>query len=61
MTLDPAYASFNEDRLGSLRPGKLADYVILDTDILTVDLPEILKTKVIATVIDGRPMYGKLE
>ncbi|KLO17744.1 hypothetical protein SCHPADRAFT_820968 [Schizopora paradoxa] len=61
MTLDPAYASFNEDRLGSLTPGKLADYVVLDTDIMTVEFPDILKTKVIATVIDGRPVYGKLQ
>lgn len=60
MTLDPAYASFNENRLGSLTPGKLADYVILDTDIMTVDFSEILQTKVIATVIDGRLVYGKL-
>lgn len=60
MTKDPAYASFNEEHLGSLVPGKLADFVVLDTDIMTVPASEILGTKVVATVIDGSPMYGKL-
>ena len=60
MTKDPAYASFNEEHLGSLVPGKLADFVVLDTDIMTVPFSEILSTKVVATVIDGRPVYGKL-
>ncbi len=61
MTLDPAYASFNEKRLGSLTPGKFADYVVLDTDIMTAEFSDILKTKVVATVIDGRPVFGKLQ
>ena len=60
MTLDPAYASFQEESLGSLTPGKRADYVVLDTNIMTVPFNEILKAKVVATVIDGRPAYGKL-
>ena len=60
MTKDPAYASFNEEHLGSLESGKLADFVVLDTDIMTVPELDILSTKVIATVVDGRPMYGKL-
>ena len=60
MTLDPAYAAFQEDYLGSLTPGKRADYVVLDTNIMTVPFDEILQAKVIATVIDGRPVYGSL-
>jgi predicted amidohydrolase YtcJ len=60
MTLDPAYAAFQEDYLGSLTPGKRADYVVLDTNIMTAPFSEILKTKVVATVIDGRPVYGGL-
>ena len=59
MTIDPAYASFTEDKLGSIVPGKRADYVILSDDIMSIPPPEILKTTVIATVIDGRPVYGK--
>ncbi|PCH43061.1 hypothetical protein WOLCODRAFT_132641 [Wolfiporia cocos MD-104 SS10] len=60
MTLDAAYASFAEHNLGTLAPGKKADYVVLDTDIVQEDTPvdAILTTKVRATVIDGRVMYG---
>jgi predicted amidohydrolase YtcJ len=60
MTLDAAYASFSEDILGSLSIGKKADFVILDRDIMTVPVEEILGAKVIATVIDGEVVYGKL-
>jgi len=58
MTLDAAYASFAEHELGSLTPGKKADFVILDHDIMTVPFSEILSTKVQATVIDGSVAYG---
>lgn len=60
MTIDPAYASFTEDILGSLVPGKRADYVVLSKDIITVSTGEILETKVIATVLDGKVVYGSL-
>lgn len=60
MTLDAAYAAFQEDFLGSLMAGKRADYVVLDTNIMTVPFNEILQAKVVATVIDGRPAYGGL-
>lgn len=60
MTIDPAFASFTEDMLGSLEPGKRADFVILSQDIMTVPETEILQTKVIATVIDGRAAYGDI-
>ena len=60
MTLDAAYAAFAEDRLGSLVPGKKADYVVLDRDIMSENTPvhEILETVVQATVVDGRIAYG---
>ncbi len=60
MTLDPAYASFADHDLGSLTPGKKADFVVLDRDIMTLPVQEILQTKVCATVIDGRVAYGTL-
>ncbi|KAL5498212.1 hypothetical protein ACEPAH_2342 [Sanghuangporus vaninii] len=60
MTFDAAYASFNEHELGSLTPGKRADFVVLDTDIMTVvPASRILQAKVMATVVDGRPVYGR--
>lgn len=58
MTLDPAYASFTEDSLGTIAPGKRADYVVLSQDIMSIPAFKILDTKVMATVIDGRPVYG---
>jgi predicted amidohydrolase YtcJ len=60
MTLDAAYASFSENTMGSLTPGKKADFVVLDRDIMTVPFSDILETKVSATVIDGEVMYGYL-
>ncbi|KAI6118109.1 amidohydrolase family-domain-containing protein [Pisolithus sp. B1] len=60
MTLDAAYASFSESVIGSLTMGKKADFVVLDRDIMTVPEPEILGTKVLATVIDGEVVYGGL-
>ncbi|KAJ7124911.1 amidohydrolase family-domain-containing protein [Mycena epipterygia] len=59
MTIDPAYASFTESTLGSLESGKRADFVILSQDIMTVPMDRVLDTKVIATVIDGSPVYGR--
>ncbi|GJJ06290.1 hypothetical protein Clacol_000481 [Clathrus columnatus] len=45
---------------GSLTPGKRADYSILSKDIMEIPPQEILRTKVIATVLDGEVVYGKL-
>jgi predicted amidohydrolase YtcJ len=61
MTLDAAYASFREHDLGSLTPGKKADFVVLDRDIMTIPIAEVLETKVLATVVDGDVVYGSLE
>ncbi|KAG8213763.1 amidohydrolase family-domain-containing protein [Butyriboletus roseoflavus] len=60
MTIDAAYASFMEDTLGSITPGKRADFVVLSQDIMTVSTDQILKTRVQATFIDGKPVYGSL-
>ena len=56
-TRDGAYATFDEDVRGSLAPGKLADFVVLSKDILTVPPAEILKTKVLLTVMGGKDTY----
>lgn len=60
MTIDPAYASFMEDTLGSITPGKRGDFVVLSQDIMTVSTDQILKTRVHATFIDGKLVYGSL-
>ncbi len=56
-TIDAAYAGFAEDRLGSLEPGKRADFVILDRDILAVPAEEFLEARVVATYLDGVVVY----
>ena len=53
-TLGAAYASYDEQRKGSLVPGKLADLIVLDRDIFSIDPMEILHTQVEATMIDGQ-------
>lgn len=60
MTIDPAYASFTEDLIGSLEIGKRADYVVLSQDIMTIPTDKILATKVLATALDGETVYGDL-
>ena len=56
-TRDGAYASFDEKVRGTLSQGKLADFVVLSKDILTIPLEEILTTKVLLTVMGGKEMY----
>ncbi len=58
-TLNGAYASFQEDLLGSLKPGKLADITVLSRDIMTVPEPEILNTEVLMTIVGGRVLFLK--
>jgi predicted amidohydrolase YtcJ len=57
MTIWPAYAAFQERVMGSITPGKYADFVILDRDIMTVPDSEILSTRVLSTWIGGKSVY----
>jgi predicted amidohydrolase YtcJ len=54
-----AYAEFMENEKGSLEEGKLADFVILSNDIMTVPVKEILSTEVEMTVVGGKIRYQK--
>ncbi len=58
-TWNAAYASHSEKDLGSLEAGKLADMVLLDKNVMTVDPKEILSTQALATVIGGEVVYEK--
>jgi predicted amidohydrolase YtcJ len=58
-TLGGAYAAFEERTKGSLEPGKVADFVMLTNDIMTVPPPEILTTRVKMTVVGGEIVYSE--
>ena len=58
MTIWAAYSNFEENEKGSLEKNKLADFVILDRDIMNCDIRDVLKTKVIATYINGEKVYS---
>jgi predicted amidohydrolase YtcJ len=58
MTIWPAYAAFEERILGSLTPGKYADFVVLDRDIMRIPETEIMKTTVLYTFVGGTPVYA---
>ena len=52
-----AYAAFAEDRLGSLEPGKRADFLIVDRDIMLATPAQIRNLQVLQTWIAGRPAF----
>ncbi len=56
-TIWAAYGAWQEDVLGSIEKGKLADLTILNKDILTINPPEILTTKVVTTIVAGQIVY----
>ena len=60
MTIDPAHASFTENILDSVEPGKRAGFVVLSQDIMEIPAEEILKAEVLATVMGGLVVYGKV-
>jgi predicted amidohydrolase YtcJ len=57
-TRNNAFAGFQEDRLGVIAPGFLADLAIWDTDLLAVDPVKIRQTKTLRTFVNGRQRYG---
>lgn len=60
-TLNAAYLSFDEQRKGSIEPGKLADLVVLSSDILSCPEDEIRAIESLATMVDGKLVYSRLD
>lgn len=58
-TLGNAFAAFEDHFKGSIRPGKVADFVILSNDLIKCSDEEILQTKVLYTITDGKIRYSK--
>jgi len=59
MTIWAAKAAFEEKEKGSLEKGKAADFIMLDTDLITCDLINVLKATVKETYINGKQVYKK--
>ncbi len=57
-TIDAAYGAFEEDIKGSIEVGKLADFTILDKDIVTIPEDDILTTNVMMTIVGGKILYN---
>jgi hypothetical protein len=58
-TLHSAYASFEEDEKGSLEPGKLADFAVLDRDLTEVPEEDLADIEVLATAVGGRILFAR--
>ena len=58
-TIWPAYGAFMEDITGTIEEGKVADFTVLDKDIMTVPDEEILTAHVKMTIIDGKVVFEK--
>lgn len=60
-TLDAAYAAHQEEVLGSLEPGKWADFILIDRDFFEVPEQEIWQTQVLESWVAGEKVYSKTE
>lgn len=58
-TLNGAYVMRQEDKVGSLEVGKLADFIVLDKDIFSISSNQIKNTKIVMTIFNGEEIYRK--
>ena len=56
-TADAAYAGFNENEVGQLKPGLRADFVVLASDPLAMPASQLDDLQVESTWVDGKPAY----
>jgi predicted amidohydrolase YtcJ len=56
-TRNGAYAGFEEDKKGMLSPGKLADFIVIDRDLLAVPVDELKDVKVQETYVGGQRIF----
>ena len=61
VTINAAWQVHEEDSKGSLVVGKRADLVVLDTDPLSIDPAKLYMIKVVATIKDGKTVFGAVE
>jgi predicted amidohydrolase YtcJ len=58
-TAGPAYASFEEERKGTLAPGMLADIVVMSGDLFAAPVEKVKDFEIEATIFDGRVVYSR--
>ena len=58
-TVENAYAAFEENIKGSLKPGMLADITVLSKDILTIPEEQILSAEVDYTIVGGKTVFER--
>jgi predicted amidohydrolase YtcJ len=58
-TYEGAFASFEEDRKGMIKPGMLADMVLIDRDLTAIPADTIREAKVLRTIVGGRVVYSR--
>jgi predicted amidohydrolase YtcJ len=56
-TRNGAYLGFEESKKGSLEPGKLADFIMVDRDVLSVSPEELKDVKALKTFVGGELVY----
>jgi predicted amidohydrolase YtcJ len=57
-TRGAAYAGFAEGKIGSLEPGKWADFILVDRDVSEVDPQALARTKVLETWVAGKKAWS---
>ena len=56
-TKNTAYGSFKENVKGNIEIGKIADFTLIDRDISLLSVNDILKCKIVATIVNGEMVY----
>lgn len=55
----PAYAAFQEDKLGTIEVGKVADFTIFETDLMIAEPADILNAQAVMTIVDGKVAFER--
>lgn len=58
-TIDAAKALMMDKQIGSIEPGKFADMILVDRDVITTDAEKMKETKVLWTMFEGRKVYER--